>query len=72
MDALIDQVKHLASTADESGRRQLKQALQEAHNSLETTQDILTKMIGLVSRIHFFLRTSTYVSFLKIHSSVRI
>ena len=51
MDALITQIKDLASTADEAGRKKLQDALRDVQYSLETPWDTALRLGGMVSML---------------------
>ena len=52
MDAILTQVKHLASTADEVSRAKLLLALRDAQFTLETPWDTMMRLVGLVRLPH--------------------
>ena len=53
MDALVSEVKRLASTADEEGRIKLLDALQDLRASIETPHDTFLRLaFGVSSQQH--------------------
>lgn len=61
LEAAISQIKNLASTADEVGRIKIKNALQEAHSSLDTRFDILAR-VNYMASTHSHLKFSQSLS----------
>ena len=49
MDSIADQVKKLAATANEAGRKKLLDSLRDLSYSIETPYDTLQRFAGLVS-----------------------
>lgn len=49
MDSMVDQVKKLAATADEAGRKKLLDSLRDLSYAIETPYDTLQRFAGLVS-----------------------
>lgn len=49
MDAIVKQIKNLASTADEAERKQIAVSLREVSDSLETPLDTIQRLVYLVS-----------------------
>lgn len=50
MDAAIDQIRQLGTTADEAGRRQMMKSLYRLAYSLESPQDTIHRYGHLVSK----------------------
>jgi len=55
MDAIVNQIKSLASGADEAQRRNILVALREVSDSIEAPQDTIQRLIYLVSSIRSWL-----------------
>lgn len=51
MDSVIDQVRKLAATADEAGRKNLLDSLRDLSYAIETPYDTLQRFAGLVSQL---------------------
>jgi demethylsterigmatocystin 6-O-methyltransferase len=51
MDSIVDQVRKLAATADEAGRKKLLDSLRDLSYAIETPYDILQRFAGLVSQM---------------------
>jgi len=51
MDAIVNQIKSLASGADEAQRRQILESLREVSDSIEAPQDTIQRLIYLVGSI---------------------
>jgi demethylsterigmatocystin 6-O-methyltransferase len=55
MDAIIAHVENLAKTADEAGRRKMIESLRNVQFSIETPNDMLRRLCGLVSDIRAYV-----------------
>jgi demethylsterigmatocystin 6-O-methyltransferase len=55
MDAIIAQVENLAKTADEAGRRKMIESLRNVQFAIETPNDMLRRLCGLVSDIRAYV-----------------
>lgn len=51
MDTVVDQVRKLAATADEAGRKKLLDSLRNLSHAIETPYDTLQRFAGLVSQM---------------------
>lgn len=51
MDSVIDQVRKLAATTDEAGRKKLLDSLRDLSYAIETPYDTLQRFAGLVSQM---------------------
>jgi hypothetical protein len=49
MESIVEQIKNLASGADEAQRKQILVSLREVSDSIETSNDTLHRLIYLVS-----------------------
>lgn len=56
MDAIVDQIKSLASGADEAQRHQILVTLREVSDSLETPPDTIQRLVYLVSSMRSLAR----------------
>ena len=52
MESVIAQVKQLAATTNEAGRKEIMDQLRELSNSLETPDETLQRIMYLVSFCH--------------------
>lgn len=59
MDAIVNQIKSLASGADEAQRKQILVSLREVADSIESPNDTLQRLIYLVSAIRNWLTWQT-------------
>lgn len=55
MDAIVNQIKSLASGADEAQRKLILVSLREVSDSIETPPDTIQRLVYLVSSIRSWL-----------------